>query len=258
MTLSQSDYKIIVPSRGRPHNMPKLRKLLPTAIVTVDERELDAYRPHVPDELLLPHPPMEGLWAVLNWAQEAITTPILFEVDDEFSGVHCLVGSRRTIRKPEEIMAIIENAMQAAVDLDASAFCFSRSPNWMILRSDMQPIRPVQAVCCAFGMRGPARHRKYSGEFLGRADVDWTLKTLLEDRFVYADCRFYFDCGRIFSGRGGNVGMVTADRFDQTSKRLKTKWGEYISYKAPFGKKHARSVAAMRINVDRVNPTAQR
>jgi hypothetical protein len=55
------DYAIVVPSRRRPHNMPTIRALLPTAMVCVDEREIADYQLFVPGERLLAHPPM-ALW----------------------------------------------------------------------------------------------------------------------------------------------------------------------------------------------------
>src|SRR4051812_19929863 len=107
------DYAIVVPSRKRPHNMPLLRSLLPTASICIDEREAADYAPHVPADKLLLHPPMEGFPSVLNWMQEAVRNPILIEVDDDFRGVRVNTGSGRFITDPDEILAILENSAQA-------------------------------------------------------------------------------------------------------------------------------------------------
>jgi hypothetical protein len=104
---------------------------------------------------------------------------------------------------------------------------------------------------------GAARRRHYNADFFGRADVDWTLQTLLKDRCVYADVRFYFDCGPVFSGRGGNVGLVTPEIFERSSRALKHKWGRAVSFKGPaFAKGSNRSVAA--IAQTRTNKTANK
>lgn len=255
--MSALDYTIVVPSRKRAHNMPVLRSLLPTALICVDERERWDYAAFVPSDRLLVHPPMDGLYNVINWMQEVVRSKILIEIDDDFQRVLCTTGSRRRITEPRDILAVLENAARACQDLELTTFCFSRTANSVLLRSDIRPIMPVQPVCNAFGMMGAARHRPYGREYLGRGDVDWTLRTLLEDRCVYADVRFYFDCGRVFGGRGGNVGLVTPAQFKATSALLKKKWGRSVSYKPPaFARK--RSVAAISIKVSRSNPTAQK
>lgn len=253
------DYAIVVPSRRRPHNMQVIRALLPTALVCIDEREQAEYLEVVPADKLLLHPPLKppGLPAVMNWMMDAVKQPILVEIDDDFQGVQVNTGSQRYITDPEEILAIIENAARACRDLGLTVFCFSRTPNTTIVRPEERPIVPTQSVCNAFGIMGAARHRKYDTTLTGRADVDWTLRTLLEDRVVLADIRFYFDCGPVFSGRGGNVGIVTADNFAAVSRALARKWGKSVSFKPPAWVKR-RDVTPIRINVSRTNKTAQR
>jgi hypothetical protein len=54
------DYKIVVPSRKRPHNMPVITGLLPTSLICIDEREEADYAPFVPKERLLLHPLWKG------------------------------------------------------------------------------------------------------------------------------------------------------------------------------------------------------
>ena len=81
--------------------------------------------------------------------------------------------------------------------------------------------------------------------------------TLLADRAVYADVRFYFDCARVFAGRGGNVGLVTPDVFKASTRAILDKWGTAVSFKKlPFQKN--REVAAVKIAVSRTNKTAQK
>jgi hypothetical protein len=251
------DYTIVVPSRKRAHNMLALRQLLPTALICVDERERADYESAVPAERLLWHPPMDGQPFVINWMQEAVKSPIWITIDDDFCGVQVTTGSRRWVTDSEEILAIIENAAQACLDLGLTAFCWSRTANTTVIRPDERPIVPVQAVCNAFGIMGAARHRKYDTTLPGRAAVDWTLRTLLEDRLVYADVRFYFDCGPVFTGRGGNVGLVLPEQFTETTRRMLRRWGASLSFNPP-GYVKKREVAAMSIRVTRSHKTAQR
>ena len=255
--MSELDYVIVVPSRRRTHNMARIRKLVPTALVCVDERERWDYADVVPDERLLVHPPFDGLYNVINWMQEKLPQKILIELDDDLQFVRGMTGSHRKITNPSDILAIIENAARCCQDLGLTTFCFSRTANPAMLHAELKPIRPVQPVTACFGIMGAARHRPYSTAFFSRTDTDWTLETLLRDRCVYADVRFYFDCGRVFGGRGGNVGLVTPAQFARSSNDMRRKWGRYLSYKQPGFQKN-RTTAAVSIRVKRSNPTAQR
>lgn len=237
--------------------METIRWLLPTAKICIDEREAPDYAPFVESSRLLLHPPFDGLPKTINWLQDAIKTEVLVEVDDDFCGVQVNVGSKRFITDSEEILAIIENAIIVAKDLGLTTFCWSRTSNTTIINPSMRPFVPVQSVCNAFGVMGAARKRKYDPALLGRADVDWALRTLLEDRCVLADVRYYFDCGRVFSGRGGNVGIVTPEQFKSASRQIIDRWGRHVSFtKLAFQK--ARDVAAVKIAVSRTNKTAQK
>lgn len=251
------DYRIVVPSRRRAHNMETIRWLLPSSIVCIDEREYDDYAPFVEKSRLLVHPPIDGLPGTINWIQDNVDAECIVEIDDDFVGVQVNVGSKRFITDSEEILAIIENAMRACRDLNLTTFCWSRTPNTTIIHPNERPIVPTQSVCNAFGIMGAARYRRYDTALLGRADVDWTLRTLLEDRAVYADVRFYFDCGRVFGGRGGNVGLVTPEIFKASTRQIIERWGKHVSFKQlPFQRN--RDVAPVRITVSRFNKTAQK
>lgn len=255
--VSLPEYSIVVPSRKRPRNMETIRWLLPTAKICIDERELKDYAPFVEKSRLLIHPPLDGLPRVMNWMMDAIESEVFIEIDDDFQGVQVNVGSKRFITDSQEILAILENSMLCCRDLGLSTFCYSRSQNTTIIHPDTRPIVPVQAVCNAFGIMGAARHRHYDLAMSGRAPVDWTLRTLLEDRAILADLRFYFDCGRIFSGAGGNVGLNTPESFKACSKAILARWGKSVSFTPPKWIKN-RDGTAMSIRVERINKSAQR
>jgi hypothetical protein len=249
---------IVVPSRRRVHNMPNLLRLLPSAIVCVDERELTEYMDAVPHKQLIAHPPLDGgLPEVMNWIIDNVKAPILVTVDDDLEGVQATTGSMRYITDSEEILAIIENAAQCCEDLGLGAFCFSRTPNTTVIRPDVRPIVPTQLVAGCRGVMNSARHRKYKTNMHGRADFDWTMQTLLEDRCIYADIRFYFDFGPTYSGRGGSVGLITPEGFEAASRALKARWAGCVSFKAP-GYIKKRNVTAMGIRVSRTSKLAQR
>jgi hypothetical protein len=251
------DYQIVVPSRRRAHNMRVIRELLPTASICIDERERADYASEVPADKLLVHPPMDG-WIALR-----------HELDDGCGAGADPGGDRRRLcrragdgwieaphhrsrRYPGDHRECGPRLLRPAI-----AFCWARSANATITKPDMRPIMATQPVCNAFGIMGAARHRKYDPSLLGRADVDWALRTLLEDRCVYADVRFYFDCGAVFSGRGGNVGLVTPELFERASRGLIRKWGKCVSFK-PLDFQKRRQVSPVKMVVSRTNKTAQK
>jgi hypothetical protein len=89
-----------------------------------------------------------------------------------------------------------------------------------------------------------------------------TLKTLLDDRCLYIDARFWFDFGAIYSGRGGSVDLVTTDQFERATRLLKDRWGCHVQFKSnsfsnTLGRK-SRSVSGMSIKVSRKSPMAHK
>jgi hypothetical protein len=251
------DYQIVVPSRKRPFNTITLNQLLPTALICVDERERLDYAAHVPLGRLLLHPPMDGAPRVRNWIQDAVRAPCLIMLDDDFVGVQVNVGSRRYLTDADEILAILENSALACSDLGLSCFCYSRTQNLTQIDPDYTPIKPVQQVFGCFGMMGRARHRKYDESLKSRADLDWTLRTMLDDRCVYADVRFYFDFGTSFTGQGGNTGLVSGDDFLQATRIVRERWGRHVSFKPPGYVKN-REITPGRVVVSRTNKAAQK
>jgi len=238
--------------------MQTLLRLLPQAVVYVHAAEQKDYAAVVPPNQLRTHPvAVGGLPAVLNWIMDHETHPVLVTLDDDFQGIQSTTGSQRYITDPDEVLAIIENAARCCADLGLTTFCFSRTPNTTVIRPEERPIVPTQMVAGCRGVMGKARHRKYRESMHGRADLDWTMQTLLEDRCIYADIRFYFDFGPSYTGRGGSVGLITPEGFEGASRQLKERWGNCLSFKAP-GYLKKRNVTTMSLRVKRTSPLAQR
>lgn len=234
------DYEIIVPSHKRPFNMPLLRSLLPTATICVDEREAAAYRGLVPASKLLLHPPLQGRPAVANWMSNATKRPILIQLDDDFVGVRSLIGSKRFITDPDEILQILENAAQLTQDLGLTAFTFCRVANHVMVDVKNRPFIAVSPVCAAFGLMGKARYRRFDTELDGRADTDFTMRTLLEDRAVFVDRRFYFDFGPTMFGN------CTPDQYRKTTRELRARYGKWLKMSAS---KSATKTATARMSI---------
>ncbi len=237
-------------------NIKQMLSLLPDATVCVAREEEAAYRKVVPEKQLLLHDNLVGLVNIRNWLNATIQEDCLVQVDDDLLCVRTLVGKSRKIIDPAVIAQIIENAHRISADLDIGVFCWSRSQNTVMLRPEYRPVRFAAPLAAAYGLRGAARRRTFRTDLKGREDFDFTLQTLLDDRILFMDTRFYFDFGRAFSGTGGNVGIISSEQFARSGKLMRHRWGRFISLKAPGFVKN-RSSDAMSVRVCRANPVIE-
>lgn len=247
-------FRVAVPSRARSHNMPKLMKLLPFAYVVVDHTEAAEYSKVVPADNLILRESIPGCTAAhaKNWITQNFADDCVVMIDDDFQFVRCLVGMQRKITKPRDIYQIIENCWACAKDLNIGTFCWSRSANTFLMKNEFRPFRAVVPATAAFGIMGKSRYRLSDTTLPGREDIDWVLWELLENRILFADFRFYFDFGKCFSGRGGNVGVVSSDDFDKTTKAVKRRWGKYVRIERPhWGPNVKQRQTALSIRVKR-------
>lgn len=204
--------------------------MFPSATITIEDSEAEEYanvfgKDVVENEFVL-HPPLFGFPEVFNWCMRYFDEPILIYVDDDVVGMRTTItpGSHN-IKGPDDILAVIENSVQVICDLDLSVFGYARTTNTMVIDPINAPFYASGDVCVVFGIRGPARHREFDGRFFGRADIDWTLRTLRDDRLVYQDLRYYFDNQRTFAGAGGNVDLFSKKQRKSATELLYRTWG---------------------------------
>ncbi len=253
------NYRIVSPSHRRPHNMRKLLSLVPSVTVCIDEREVDDYAPHVPKGQLWLHPPTENVVQARNWIQQNCGTENLIQMDDDLD---CVRFPRRRRGKkttdPNEILQIIENAVQIATDVDLGVASWGRTMNAALWDPDYKTISLNAPIDGTFLIRGHALSRVWWEEVAGRADADFSLQTLMEDRIMICDCRFYFDHGKPFSGKGGTTVKMDEAYFAKVNGLLKSKWGDgmkTVTTQNPMAKKLG---ASMAVRVPRRNPSAIR
>ena len=220
-------YKIVIPSRKRPKQAERALSLIPTAVVYIDRRERDDYM-NIPARNLFLHEPTSGPVEMRNRLVVDFDAPALVEVDDDLRGVRLLRQPGKLVTDPGFIRAVIENGVQIATDLNIGLYGWSRSIMTRTFRSmRVKPFSLVAPIFSTYIRRGPARYRLYDQDMQGRSDTDLVLRTLMEDRIVLADNRFYFDHGAIFSGKGGCVDLITADQYERATTLLKDRWGAY-------------------------------
>jgi hypothetical protein len=225
--------RVVVPSRRRVKNIPTILSLLPDAVICVAESERADYAAAVPRKQLLCHRDLPGLIAIRNWLNDTIQEDCIVQIDDDLKGIRPLIGKNRRQTDPDVIDQVIRNQHQVAQDLDISVFCWSRTRNTPMAQPQFQPFRVVGPVSSSFGLRGSARNRRFDPEIPGRADVDFTMQTLLKDRIVLMDMRWHFDHGRVFSGKGGNVGLLSDEDFERATRILYARWGRHLGRSKP-------------------------
>lgn len=208
--------------------MARVRRLLPTATVTVEASEMAAYAPHVPPPLLVPHPPLPGIAAIRNWILDTFPEPCIVMADDDFQFVKVLGGSMRTIKRPADVQRLIENQLAIACDLDIGVFNWNPARPMTKHYQAHDPFSFSKDVWGVFGMRGNARHRRFDCRADGLEDVDMTLQALREDRIVLTDLRFHFDVGENQVTAGGNTTADTAAQRVRATTYLREKWGPII------------------------------
>ena len=109
------------------------------------------------------------------------------------------------------------------------------------------PHNPYSFVAPAAGCFGiVGRELRFDEALVTREDVDITLQTLLKNRILLHDRRFYFDFGRTWKGSGGNQGRRTAQVERLDNERIANKWGSYISFSTKDSKGAAMSIRVKR------------
>lgn len=222
-------YQIVVPSRRRLANMPRIRALLPDALIVVDEREAADYALAVPEDRLLIHPAFDGLPKVRNWIHDNVPANYLVHIDDDLRRVLAQVtvyGRKRVITSPDEIRRIIEAGVQVLTDLQAPAFCWGRSLNSVLRKPQLNTFSFTAPLGSAFIVRNG--NRRWDENILSRSDLDYSLNVLLQERFILSDQRFYFDVGLVFRNPGGNTGLVSDERRKADTRKIMSRWGQYL------------------------------
>ena len=228
MTTKQTvvDYEIVVPSRGRAAGLCHILDVLPSAIISVDEREKSEYSKHVPLKRLRLHPPTATLGEVRQLIIDYSKFECVVMIDDDFDFVVSMTGRKpRRIIDADAIIRIIENTINCAADIGVCLFSWSRMPNPLHYMS-CDPLSFVALASNAWGVIG--RKFKVDPTLNLCESVDLTMQNLLHNRIVLHDRRFYFDCGPIWAGAGGLQGIRTsAGELDEKTK-MAQRWGRCL------------------------------
>lgn len=250
-----NDYAIVIPSLDRPQNIRAMLRMFPKAYVTVNESNIHMFREAVPRRQLVPHPDMR-LIETRNWILDNFQEECVLQFNDDVRGMRFLADKGSYItRDSAMIRAVIENTLQCARDLGIGVFCWSLTGNSALLKPMIRPYR-ASAPCSAhaFGVCGASRSRRFSTQFRGCGDFDFTLETLLRDRLLLCDVRWHFDCGGMSRGRGGQTGELRPQEASEGQSELRRKWGQYVGSSKTSQVEQKHTWRAFSVNVKRTSP----
>ena len=231
--MTPPDVTVIIYSRGRHDTIGRnTLALFPDALVTVDEREVDAYSRVVPDEQLLPHPQFTQLSQIENWIHDRDLAEFVYIMADDIRCMRCLVGWRaRTYRDPELLRGLLDVTAVCARDAGAYLFGFGHHMVPTYLNND----RPFALNAYVREVYGFRRGHELRGDenVEQHYDVDVALQSLLKHRIIWRDDRFVFDSQLLGSARGGEGGVRTQEAVDHAARAMVAKWGKWVTVDAP-------------------------
>jgi hypothetical protein len=230
--------KIIVPSRKRSDTIVgHTLRLIPDAIVLVDEVEQDDYEPIVRKGRLWTHPSIQPMPAISNWVfkswEDDPSVPWYGEkaialCGDDTIGFFALPGwSSRRYDDPDVLAAVVANAANCAIDAGAYLFGFAANPN-PIIYEPSRPLKLGRWIGSPFGLvRGHGLEADVRLPLTG--DVDFCLQALLKHRIIWCDSRFA-TAGLALTNKGGSQHLRSQEQYDRERAILAEKWGQYIRF----------------------------
>jgi hypothetical protein len=221
--------QIVIPSRKRSDTIGRRSlPLFPTAVVTVDEAEMDAYRPVCQQAgvTLLPHPPMDTLAKIYNWCVDAFAADVVILADDDIVKLVSFTGiSVKAYRDPIVIYQVLENAAECARGVGARLFGFTDSQNPM----HYKPQDPLSFVANLYTVCGYVGKKVHSDPYRRMfRDMDTTLTELMDNRIVFCDTRFHFESVSPLRQGGGNAVVRAGEDLPTAMSYMQRKWGPYV------------------------------
>ncbi len=231
--MSDVDLRVVIPSRGRIEECKHAVKLFPGALVVVHQPEYDDYRAALPSHVeVMPHKLEGGIAPIRQWVLDTIPNTAVLFVDDDVRYLKVVAGfetASRVIKDPVAIAQVVENAAYIAGEIGAPIFGFSQTSGDVRKYRPTDPISLSGWVGSVIGVYG--RNIEYDTTLRMRADIDFCLRALLEERLIFIDSRFSFIHHAMFQHKGGNAHMRGAERSKREIDVLRQRWGQWVDVK---------------------------
>jgi len=185
----------------------------------VPESEKENYSIQYPNPILTIPDSEEGLGRVRNWILDNFREEIIIMVDDDIKYFYCLSGVlTERISDKEKFLQILINTAVMAKDLEVC--CFGYSQTDIRKYKGYEPFVLSGWVGCIIGIIG-RKYRFRDDKY--KVDIDYCLQTLLNERVIWIDSRYYAAQLRD-NNMGGNSIWRTQEAFNASIESLKAKW----------------------------------
>lgn len=248
-------FAIVVPSHCRPGRITGLLALLPTAIISVEEGQAEAYGAVVDQDHLLVHPKIHGMGGIRHWICshfKAAGVDCLAMLDDDLKCVHGMVHAKlRTIVDPDILLMLLENSATIISDLGILLGGFAVAGTRQMYYSNCDPISLNKWL----GQVYVINLRLYGqgtcfDELMDIAeDDDFSLKALCNSRVIIKDERFWWDFGEVMGNAGGLQTKRTQAMERESHRRLKERWKGSVACELDS----AGHIVGVKVSVNRKN-----
>jgi len=218
----------IILSKGR-HETITTHNLLRDYRVLVPESEQHLYAEVVDPKCIDTIPDsVRGLAAIRNWVIKNYDQDVCM-IDDDIKCFFTLCRKKaHKVTNPDVIDQVIANCYINALDAGARVFGFAQMGADVRKYKPDDPFKLVSWTGTIIGIIG--KELKFDERNKLRVDADFCLQSLGEDRIVWIDTRFSFDCIRD-TNKGGNANLRSKENLEREKRYLKMKWGSHIRFK---------------------------
>lgn len=222
--LKDLSIKFVIISRGRSDTICT-HLLLPDFIeILVPTSEKELYQEKCNNPIITIPDEIHGLGQVRNWCLKNFEEETVIMIDDDVNVVYDITGEKsERIEDKDKLYQIIVNA--AIMAKDAGAKCFGFSQTDIRKYNGTEPFKINGWVGCCIGVIG--KDLSFVDNKL-KVDIDFCLKNMYYNRYLWIDCRYYFSQIRN-NNKGGNSKYRSEAEFENATRMLKRKWGKYIS-----------------------------
>lgn len=176
---------------------------------------------------------VSGIAPLRQWILDHFDDEVLVQSDDDIRNLALMCPQatmgRHTVRtrNPHVVMQILANAATIASGIGAPIFGFAQTDGDIRKFDIHDPIAFATWVGGVIGFVG--REARYDTSLKLRADLDACMRAMLHQRVIYCDSRFSFTQKK-FGGDGGNAVNRSSERNESELARLKSRWGNWVSF----------------------------
>ena len=221
--MKKYDIRVLILSRSRSDKITTV-KLLPDYIeVLVPESQKSEYEEKIKNPVITTPDNIIGMGMLRNWILDNIKEETVIMLDDDIMRVYCNSEEKaRAITDPEELLQILINDAVIAKDMGVHVFGFTQTD--IRKYNGTEPFKLNSWVSAVWGIIG-RKYRFRDDKF--KVDIDYCLQSLLVDRILFQDTRYYFFQHRD-DNTGGNSLFRTQEEFEKSTQTLIDKWGDCI------------------------------